>query len=716
MLLKFILSVFVSLLLSLSQALAQCNDPSPSGDCDQDGIINGLDSDADNDGILDLLECQDLIEESFESSNGISVTFVFPAATTGLFIDLYALDNSFRISVNGTDLVNDELQFQSGPSTPADSDMIFAADGTRHGRNGNPNIWTIDGGPGDPVVRLKISADGQILILGKRFSNSPLEELIVQPGDPPLNSIAWNINAANTVTISQEVIGPTYINGQIFGLDCVNDSDGDGTPDYLDLNSDNDLCPDAIEGDQDFTNDDLLDDTSIDDRVDECGIPLAVGPQGQGIGTSTDPDQVSASCLRFEIVPSSPSCIGKDDGSILINVVNDVSSYLFKLVPGQLIQSTNEFNMLTAGDYSVIVSDPNSSFETTLDFTIDPSVIECLSCQSSSSPFDCAAAIAGSINVMPSGGTPQYCYSINGGLIQKDGLFQNLNKGAYEIVVSDDSGQTVTCAEVVEQIELPIIELDELLCFGDSITVGTIAYSISGTYIDTLESQFGCDSIVVLELQFLSQIDSDQEISLCKGDALEVGQNKYTLAGNYIDTLESISGCDSIVHTELIIYDLGESSQLVFVCEGDSLLVAGNVYFSPGNYVDTLRNFRGCDSIVSSELRFLDKAQIDQEVVICEGDSLLVGGNVYFSPGIYSDTLSNSNGCDSVVISELRFFDTTEFDQEISICESDSLIVGGSIYFLSGNYRDTLLDSNGCLLYTSPSPRDATLSRMPSSA
>ena len=28
----------------------------------------------------------------------------------------------------------------------------------------------------------------------------------------------------------------------------------------------------------------------------------------------------------------------------------------------------------------------------------------------------------------------------------------------------------------------------------------------------------------------------------------------------------------------------------------------------------------------------------------------------------------------------------------------------------------TVYDANGCLLYTSPSPRDATLSRMPSSA
>jgi len=31
-------------------------------------------------------------------------------------------------------------------------------------------------------------------------------------------------------------------------------------------------------------------------------------------------------------------------------------------------------------------------------------------------------------------------------------------------------------------------------------------------------------------------------------------------------------------------------------------------------------------------------------------------------------------------------------------------------------YEDTVIEAYSCLLYTSPSPRDATLSRMPSSA
>ena len=39
------------------------------------------------------------------------------------------------------------------------------------------------------------------------------------------------------------------------------------------------------------------------------------------------------------------------------------------------------------------------------------------------------------------------------------------------------------------------------------------------------------------------------------------------------------------------------------------------------------------------------------------------------------------------------------------------------ITFLNGFSEDTIIDLDSiCLLYTSPSPRDATLSRMPSSA
>ncbi len=684
------------------ESQAQCSDPSPSGDCDQDGIINGLDSDADNDGILDLYECQNLLVESFQSANGLSVSFVFPQASTGIYIDLYALDNSFNININGVDLVLDEFQFEPGPSSITDSDMIFASDGTRHGQSGNPNIWNIAGGPGDPVVRLKMSGDGQILILGKRFSNSALEELIIQPGDPQLNAVTWNLTSPNTITIIQEVVGPTYIDGQIFGLDCNNDSDGDGILDYLDLDSDNDSCPDAIEGDENLMYADLLDNIVIDDNVDECGIPLILSPSGQGLGTSNDPNQMSENCLRFEVESFSPSCIGEDDGYAIVHVINGIGNYLFELIPGQIVQSSNVFENLTAGSYSIIVYDTNSSFQIILNFAIDPSVIQCLNCQTISAPFDCVEGVGGSIQVFPFGGIPQYCYSMNGGQIQKDGVYLNLNAGTYVIEISDESGQSVTCIEEVESVDLPFGEYVEILCFGDSLQVGSSVYFSSGLYSDTLQSTYGCDSVINLDLQFLDLINFNQEITLCGGDSLAVGGNHYTVDGTYIDTLQSAYGCDSIIRTDLQFYEVVEFTQEINLCEGDSLMVVESVYYTTGIYLDTLQSSYGCDSIVLTNLKFYEDVEFTQEIILCEGDSLMVAESVYYTTGIYLDTLESNQGCDSIIHTDLQFNDMIEFNQEITLCEGDSLMVAESVYYVSGIYSDTLNSIQGCdsIVYT----------------
>ena len=66
------------------------------------------------------------------------------------------------------------------------------------------------------------------------------------------------------------------------------------------------------------------------------------------------------------------------------------------------------------------------------------------------------------------------------------------------------------------------------------------------------------------------------------------------------------------------------------------------------------------------------------------------------------------------------YLDTHNRSVDIPVAYEDLLRFEGSVAILDEEGRDTLwvdcLYSNACLLYTSPSPRDATLSRMPSSA
>ena len=67
------------------------------------------------------------------------------------------------------------------------------------------------------------------------------------------------------------------------------DDDMDGIPNYFDLDSDGDGCPDAIEGDGNIT-EDMVEGGVIKGDVDKNGIPVAANG-GQGAGSAYDPEE-----------------------------------------------------------------------------------------------------------------------------------------------------------------------------------------------------------------------------------------------------------------------------------------------------------------------------------------------------------------------------------------------------------------------------------------
>lgn len=110
-------------------------------------------------------------------------------------------------------------------------------------------------------------------------------------------SITFNLNTPNAL------LGGTILY-RINGFACtLTDTDGDGIPNYLDLDSDNDGCTDAIEGDASITNSQLATalgglsvgtgssaanqnlGISVGNTPTTNGIPNAAGT-GQGIGTA----------------------------------------------------------------------------------------------------------------------------------------------------------------------------------------------------------------------------------------------------------------------------------------------------------------------------------------------------------------------------------------------------------------------------------------------
>jgi hypothetical protein len=87
------------------------------------------------------------------------------------------------------------------------------------------------------------------------------------------------------------------------------------------------------------------------------------------------------------------------------------------------------------------------------------------------------------------------------------------------------------------------------------------------------------------------------------------------------------------------------------ICPGSSFLG----YSLAGVYKDTLTGSNGCDSIRTLTLTIKPTQTKNQSVTLCQGQTLQVGTRIYTQPGIYLDTLTAANGCDSLITSTLNY-------------------------------------------------------------
>ena len=152
---------------------------------------------------------QDINPVPFSVKDGVTQTFTMPATDFGFVFDIYTLDNSFNLTINGTKMATGEIQFERGSSP---SQNIRFADGTAWQDGTIAAIYNMKGTEGKPLVRVVISKDGTISMFGSKTAGGALEPLQLFNGNS-FNKITWNTTGNNTVVASQLVLGTTYMSG-----------------------------------------------------------------------------------------------------------------------------------------------------------------------------------------------------------------------------------------------------------------------------------------------------------------------------------------------------------------------------------------------------------------------------------------------------------------------------------------------------------------------
>jgi gliding motility-associated-like protein len=114
------------------------------------------------------------------------------------------------------------------------------------------------------------------------------------------------------------------------------------------------------------------------------------------------------------------------------------------------------------------------------------------------------------------------------------------------------------CDTLVEVQYTPIPQAIQLftatLCSGTSIVIGNVEFSEanpSGQVTLPGQAASGCDSLIVVNLDFKDFVESDLSVELCEGDTLRVGTSAFYVGndtGTVIFAGGSVEGCDSLVH------------------------------------------------------------------------------------------------------------------------------------------------------------------------
>ena len=234
------------------------------------------------------------------------------------------------------------------------------------------------------------------------------------------------------------------------------------------------------------------------------------------------------------------------------------------------------------------------------------------------------------------------------------------------------------------------------ICENDSIFFNGIYYKSEGTYTFNSQNQYGCDSLVILNLSVPDMIEFRDTLSICQGDSIHVF-DQWIVRDTVLSRIESsTSGCDSMLTVNVHVKPLSERNEEVTLCDGDSLLLQDTWFSEEGDFVIQKGNQTGCDSIIHLGIRFRPDIAHYDTIAFCQGDTLDILGFSIFESTDISQSYNASNGCDSTIHIHTREILPIYTEEDIILCLEDSIFINNQWIFESGFYDLPLHSDLGC--------------------
>ncbi|CCH51821.1 adhesin AidA-related [Fibrisoma limi BUZ 3] len=448
----------------------------------------------------------------------------------------------------------------------------------------------------------------------------------------------------------------------------------------------------------------------------------------QTVITQPPPFAISA-----QVTPE--TCNESSDGAINLIIEGATPPYQFRWSNGA---TTEDLTGLTAGTYSVTVTDANGCTETLMATITEPPALVLSATEVNAS---CFQGRTGSIDLTVTGGTAPYKYRWSDSLTTQDRT--NLEAGTYVVTVTDNNGCVQSLTVVITQPPALVINTSEqdVSCNGGSngfvrltVTGGTGAYAYrwnngattseingltAGIYSVTVTDANSCtatERVVVNQPTALSLSAADQDVRCFGGNdgsirlAVSGGTQPYTYRWNTGATSENLSGLTAGVYSATVTDANGCSISLT-----DELTQPAALSIAAQQ--TNVRCFGGDDGTISLTVT---GGTLPYEYEWADGAATRTRQGL--SAGVYSLTVMDGNNCVtslSITISEPPAL-TLQAQVQAVACAGGatgtiSLTVSGGTApysyswntgattqnltgLTAGTYQVTITDANGCRL------------------
>jgi len=265
----------------------------------------------------------------------------------------------------------------------------------------------------------------------------------------------------------------------------------------------------------------------------------------------------------------------------------------------------------------------------------------------------------------------------------------------YITLVNSANCDSVICLTLTE---IPhITNYSATICQGTFYTDDNFTnLTHSGVYYDTLQNLKDCDSIIELTLIVDSAYFMPIAARICVGMSYDFFGKTLITGGVYLDTLQTVNGCDSVIELTLSVDSFLFIPITKNICENTTYFFKNEELSVSGIYYDTLRTICGCDSII--ELTLIVNSVHFTTIIknICQGETYNENGFNESVSGIYTQNSHTIFGCDSTIILDLTVNPVYFTKISDSISAGSFYNFNGKQLNISGVYYDTLQTINSC--------------------